>query len=309
MKKLNLNIVIYTIFFVIFIIHQSFPLFAQEFEYSHHQINHKNIKCDKCHLDAENADQIRPGKLSHQICSDAACHQIYQKTEANLSNSFCLTCHTKDRPWNIQKSDIKAFPTKDDRNEKEFCTSFNHDIHLPDRTKDAQKECLKCHIIDLKEKVRENPKHQECVGCHAIKNSNQNVHSMENCEQCHQEKKKKQNQLCTKWSKSRLKISKFFKHDQHLVDIRKNQEEALSCGFCHSNIQRVDTKKNKFYDLLPEDVMGLKCKSCHNGKTINPKTKTALFSVNDGKFCKNCHTDPFSETETSKAHTGEVPSW
>jgi hypothetical protein len=300
MKKILLTTPI-----LIILLLQCSLLFAEPPENSNFQHSlkeHVDIKCSSCHSGISNSDQIRPAKNSHTICSDSGCHNIYEpRNTKDLFNPFCLTCHTKGEPWSINADALKPFPAQDDKNQRDFCVKFDHKSHLSDEKNIAQQECLDCHLINTDQKTRENPQHAQCIECHEEKHSKK-IHSIQECDQCHQIKKIKQNKLCTQWTPVRRKISKFFKHEKHLIDIRVGDTAPLSCGVCHPNI--INAKNQKYFDILSPQAMSKACDECHNGKLINPSNKKPVFSVNAGQYCSKCHGNQFNESQIKQGHKG-----
>ncbi|MDO8988216.1 MAG: cytochrome c3 family protein [Sideroxyarcus sp.] len=114
---------------------------------------HKEVKCDKCHIDKKYKD-------TPKACS--SCHKKDdEKAHKNKFGSKCETCHTekdwKESIFNHDKTKFKLLG----KHQKAKCVTCHKGDLYKDKIKDMT--CLACHEKDDKHKGQEGKK---CETCH-----------------------------------------------------------------------------------------------------------------------------------------------
>ena len=278
----------------------------QKVLFNHSLEDHRELKCTHCHPKSEKANAIRPGVNGHNMCAGQGCHSIYkiEATKDNLSGQVCMTCHRSYTTWGVDKEALFEFPYPPfDRNGRGFCTEFTHAQHLKLSDTPSEQQCINCHRINIETAEVNRPSHGDCTACHRARDGSKinrkfkKAHPLTDCADCHSLRKRKQNALCTEWSKARkYKVGHYFEHKKHRIDIRKGTDVPLSCATCHPNVAKSGTgskkrkkRRRKKLKLLSSSAMASSCDKCHNGRVKVPGTKRRVFRSEDGKNCKKCH--------------------
>lgn len=250
---------------------------------------HREVKCDKCHIDNKFKD-------TPKVCS--ACHRKEDdKAHKGKFGQKCETCHV-EREWKeiIFNHDTQTRYPLLGKHKDAKCAS----CHKGDLYKDKlQSQCNSCHQKDDKHKGSFGPKcescHTEkgwkeiafdhdkqtrypllgkhkdakCVSCHKGDLYKDKLPS--NCYSCHERDDKHKGQegkKCESCHKERSWKETGFSHNTMSSFLLLGRHLLVECKKCHAAATFKDAKSDCWSCHVKDDVhkrrFGTACQTCHN---------------------------------------------
>ena len=269
---------------------------------------HKEVKCEKCHLNDKFKDTPKTCVGCHKKDDD--------KAHKGKLGPKCETCHN-EKDWKT---------TKFDHDKTKFPLLGKHDqvkcddCHIGKKYKGTPTLCYSCHKKD-DDKVHKGKFGSKCETCHVERNWKEIVfdhdlktkypllgkHKTAKCVSCHKPErdlyKEKLEMICVSCHK---------KED----DKAHKGNFGTKCESCHverdwKEVLFDHDKKTKF-PLLGKHRPPLKCSSCHKGDLYKDKLEMTCISCHEkddkhkgqeGKKCETCHNAQDWKTTTFKHNT------
>ncbi len=254
---------------------------------------HKEVKCDKCHIDKKFKD-------TPKLCN--ACHKKDdEKAHKGKFGPKCESCHT-EKDWKdiLFDHDKKTkFPLLGKHRPPVKCTA----CHKGDLYKDKlEKTCVSCHKKD-DDKAHKGNFGPKCESCHTEKDWKEVLfdhdkktkypllgkHKQAKCSSCHKGDA----------YKDKLPTNCFACHEK---DDKHKGQEGKKCETCHNEQSwtktTFDHNKMSTFPLLGRHML-VECKKCHAAVTFKD-AKSECWSCHDrdddkvhkrrfGTECQTCH--------------------
>ena len=291
---------------------------------------HREVKCDKCHLDPRLNPKKDPGghlvpvykPVSFETC--AACHEDHHKGSLGPK---CASCHNTRSFKIIDKDNFDHDRTKYPLKGKHAavkCVDCHKDFATPLLKKPKFETCGDCHKDPHNKTATLAGKVVDCEKCHNVLGFSPSImtvlqhrdtkyplegkHTEVKCALCHTKDDSKSG--ATKWGIAKVVIRPLFSKctdchkDEHGGQLAKRPNKG-ECGDCH----RVQGWKPSTFGVTEHARLKLaldgrhadiECGDCHRGdrKLLPPLPKTVtlgkanvLIEVKEVE-CTACHLDP-----------------